>query len=102
MAHRATYTQRLCSYLLMSKKFEHFRSQLGISVQIAAFIVGFPGTHKDKEQEKNCTQWVEIFLKEYHLRSRAGVFMTTFYLYCSVNHQSHLKETLFQNDQILL
>ena len=98
MAHRATYTKRLCSYLLMSKKFEHFRSQLGISVQ----IVGFPGTHKDKEQEKNCTQWVEIFLKEYHLRSRAGVFMTTFYLYCSVNHQSHLKETLFQNDQILL
>ena len=51
----------------MSKKFEHFRSQLGISVQIAAFIVGFPGTLKDKEQEKNCTQWVKMFLKEYHL-----------------------------------
>jgi hypothetical protein len=49
--------------LLMSKKFEHFRSQLGISVQIAAFIVGFPGTHKDKEQEKNCTEWVEIFFE---------------------------------------
>ena len=78
MAHRATYTQRLCSYLLMSKKFEHFRSQLGISVQIAAFIVGFPGTHKDKEQEKNCTQWVEIFLKEQHLGSEKKIVLTKF------------------------
>ena len=53
------------------------------------------GTHKDKEQEKNCTQWVEIFLKEYHLGSRDGVIMTTFYLYCSVNHQSHSKRNTF-------
>ena len=62
----------------MSKKFEHFRSQLGISVQIAAFIVGFPGTHKDKEQEKNCTQWVEIFLKEQHLGSEKKIVLTKF------------------------